>query len=281
MAVEPVKNAMTVDVEDFYQVSAFEQFIPAECWETYPQRVHLGLMRILDTMERRQVRGTYFILGWVAEHFPELVREIANRGHEIGFHSRSHQLIYNMTPEDFREDIHRGKALLEEVAGREVRAFRAPSFSITEKSLWALDILAEEGFLYDSSIFPIHHDRYGIPNANIHIHALETVHGEVREFPPAVVRKFGQNLPVSGGGYFRLYPYWLTRRWLRQINRERPFVFYIHPWELDPEQPRLPFGSRATQFRHRVGLRKNAKKLDCLLRDFSFGPLSEVIDQNI
>ncbi|MBO5437322.1 MAG: DUF3473 domain-containing protein [Thermoguttaceae bacterium] len=273
-------NAFTVDVEDFYQVSAFEKFIPRSEWENYPQRILESLPRILDLTAEMQTRGTFFILGWQAEKHPGLVRSIADAGHEIGFHSFSHSLIYEMEPEMFREELRRGKAILEDLTGRKVEAFRAPSFSITKKSLWALDILAEEGFRYDSSIFPIYHDRYGIPDAPREIHQRMTSGGLIWEFPPTASALGPVNLPVSGGGYFRLYPYALTRHFLKKMNRKekRPFIFYVHPWEVDPEQPRLPFGSRAVQFRHRVGLGRNLAKLRKLLRDFSFGTLSEAIN---
>ena len=273
-------NALTVDVEDFYQVSAFESYIPRGEWENYPQRVVDSTQTLLELFAEREVHGTFFILGWVAARYPQLVRDIAAMKHEIGFHSSSHALIYNMTLDSFREELHRGKSDLEAIIGQPVQAFRAPSFSITHKSLWAFDVLAEEGIRYDSSVFPIHHDRYGIPSAPVAIHAVTTSAGTLWEFPPSVVSCFGVNFPVSGGGYFRLYPYWLTRRCLRRIDRkcQRPFVFYVHPWEVDPKQPKLPFGSRATQFRHRVGLGKNLTKLGHLLRDFAFAPISTVIE---
>ncbi len=278
-----MKNAFTVDVEDFYQVSAFEKFISRSDWEDYPQRILESLPRILDVMAEFETLGTFFILGWQAEKHPELIRKIADAGHEIGFHSFSHALIYEMNRSDFQEEVRRGKKLLEDVTGKKVEAFRAPSFSVTKKSLWALDVLAEEGFRYDSSIFPIYHDRYGIPDAPREIHVRETEYGKIWEFPPSAVAFRGMNLPVSGGGYFRLYPYTVTRHFLSEINRKegRPFMFYVHPWEVDPGQPKLPFGSRATQFRHRVGLGRNLAKIRKLLRDFSFCTLSEVINYEI
>lgn len=280
---QPIQNVFTVDVEDFYQVSAFEKFIPRDSWRDYPQRILESLPKILDLTDEFHVHGTFFILGWQAENHPDLVRKIADAGHEIGFHSFSHSLIYEMTPDAFRDELRRGKKLLEDLVGRKVEAFRAPSFSITKKSLWALDILAEEGFRFDSSIFPIYHDRYGIPDAPREIHSRETDHGQIWEFPPSAAALGAVNFPVSGGGYFRLYPYALTRHFLRRINRKenRPFIFYVHPWEVDPEQPRLPFGSQAVQFRHRTGLRANLAKLRKLLRDFSFCTLSEGINYEI
>lgn len=273
-----MKNALTVDVEDFYQVSAWEPFIARSEWENYPQRVEYGTKIILEKLSEKGIYGTFFILGWIGRRYPKLIQEIASRGHELGFHSGEHHLLYHQTPEKFREDLRCGKRELEDQTGQEVTAFRAPSFSITTESLWALELLVEEGFQYDSSLFPIHHDRYGIPGAPIRIHPIRTASGTLWEFPPSVVRFGKWNFPVSGGGYFRLYPYALSRFCLQRVNRNRPFVFYIHPWELDPEQPILPFGSRTTQFRHRVGLRKNASKLERLLKDFAFGKLSEVVE---
>lgn len=275
-----ILNAFTVDVEDFYQVSAFESFIARDSWESYPQRVLDSAPVLLDLLDEFETKGTFFILGWIARRHPDLVREIARRGHEIGFHSGSHALIYNMTQDEFRTDLRDGKRFLEDLVGQPVRAFRAPSFSITKKSLWALDILADEGFMYDSSVFPVYHDRYGIPDAQREIYRHDTATGELWEFPPSVATFGKLNLPVSGGGYFRLYPYALSKCFLNHILRKegRPFVFYVHPWEVDPGQPRLPFGTRATQFRHRVGLSRNLSKLRKLLHDFSFSTLSTVIN---
>ena len=276
----PLRNALTVDVEDFYQVAAFEKYIPRETWSTYPQRIEDSTRRILNILAESNVRATFFILGWVAERFPGLVREIADANHEIGLHSYHHRLIYEMTPEDFRGDLRKGKAILENILGKPVLSFRSPCFSITQKSLWALEILVEEGIQYDSSIFPIYHDRYGIPGGKTKIHKIQTAAGELREFPPSVVRFCGMNFPVSGGGYFRLYPYAFSRFCLKHTRRKEnhPFMFYLHPWEVDPDQPVLNFGSRSTRFRHRVGLKRNMMKLRRLLNDFSFGGMQEIID---
>jgi len=278
-----LKNVFTVDVEDFYQVSAFEKFIPRDSWKDYPQRILESLPIILDLLDEFHVHGTFFILGWQAEYHPELVKKISQAGHEIGFHCFSHSLIYEMTRDSFRDELRRGKVLLEDLSGQKVEAFRAPSFSITKKSLWALDVLAEEGFRLDSSIFPVIHDRYGIPDAPREIHLRETAHGSIWEYPPSAAAIGSVNFPVSGGGYFRLYPYFLSKYFLRQINQKekRPFIFYVHPWEVDPNQPKLPFGSKAVQFRHRVGLGRNLAKLRKLLRDFSFCTLSEGINYEI
>ena len=227
------------------------------------------------------MRATFFVLGWVADRYPQLVHEIHRLGHEIGSHSYWHRLIYDLSPEEFRDDLRRSRDVLENLIGAPVTAYRGPSFSITKRSLWALDILIEEGFCVDSSVFPIHHDRYGIPGAERCVHTLRTSAGQLWEFPPSVARFAGFNLPVSGGGYFRLYPYALTRHCLKRLNRARreAFMFYVHPWEIDPEQPRLGIGSRASRFRHYVNLSSTERKLDALLRSFRFGRLCDVIQQ--
>lgn len=268
-------NALTIDVEDYYHATAFEKRIDRRQWDDYPSRVTPNTHRILQLLDRHQVRATFFILGWVAHRFPSLVRAIADAGHEVGCHSYWHRLIYRMTPEEFHADLKQGRAVLEDVLGSPVTAYRAPCFSITRQSLWALDILREEGFQYDSSIFPIRHDRYGIPDANPLPHRLADAPQEMWEFPPSVVRLWKANLPIAGGGYFRLYPVRWTAHCIRRLQRlGRPFMFYIHPWELDPSQPRLP-GSLIARWRHYLNLSSTERKLDWLLRQFRFGCLSE------
>jgi polysaccharide deacetylase family protein (PEP-CTERM system associated) len=271
-------NAFTVDVEDYFQVTAFERHIGREAWPTIESRVAQGTYRLLDLLARHNTLATFYVLGWVAERFPELVRHIQSAGHEIGSHSHWHRLIYQLSPQEFRDDLVLSLRAIEEATGEAVTNYRAPSFSITRRSLWALDILAEHGITCDSSVFPIHHDRYGIPNARRHIHRIDTASGSLWEFPPSVSRVGQVNLPVSGGGYFRLYPLSFTVRCLRQINRAgRPFMFYIHPWELDPEQPKVRAGTRLSRLRHRVNLASTEKKLDRLLPRFRFGRVCDVI----
>jgi polysaccharide deacetylase family protein (PEP-CTERM system associated) len=220
-------NALTIDVEDYYQVSGFERFVERSQWDRYESRVVENTRRVLRLLDEQQVPATFFILGWVAERFPQLVRDIQQAGHEIGSHSYWHRLVYQLTSDEFREDLVRSRDVLEQIIGQRVTAYRAPSFSITKDSLWALDILASEGFLSDSSIYPIYHDRYGIPDAQPGLHRIATRAGDLWEFPASVRRVAGMNVPVSGGGYFRLYPLWLTRRALKNINHvvKRPFVF--------------------------------------------------------
>jgi polysaccharide deacetylase family protein (PEP-CTERM system associated) len=272
-----VLNALTIDVEDYYQVSAFEHCVDRARWGEFEPRVALGTQRILDILDRAGVRATFFVLGWVADRQPALVRAIHAAGHEIASHGYWHRLIYRQKPEEFRSDLRRSRALLEDVTGAPVTAYRAPSFSITRQNLWALDVLIEEGFLFDSSIYPTYHDRYGIAGAPLGPHRIVRPAGSIWEFPGTVWRGLGYPLPIGGGGYFRLYPYWLTRLGLGAINREgRPFVAYVHPWELDPGQPRLRPG-RLKAFRHYVNLERTEQRLARLAHDFPLGTLSEVL----
>jgi polysaccharide deacetylase family protein (PEP-CTERM system associated) len=273
-------HAFTVDVEDYFQVSAFEKCVERKDWDHYPSRVVANTRRILELLEKHEVLGTFFILGWIAERFPRLVKEIAEAGHEIASHGYSHRLIYTQTPEEFRQDIRRSVDIMEDVAGRRVYAYRAPSFSVTKNSRWALDILCEEGFTVDSSVVPIFHDVYGMPGARRGLHRLQTASGTLWEFPPAVYplgRKF--MLPVGGGGYFRIYPSWMSYWLLRRLERGRtPFMFYIHPWEVDPDQPRMP-ASFKSRFRHYRNLHTTHQKLDLLLQRFRFGRICDVLEE--
>ena len=272
-----MENALTVDVEDYFQVSAFDKQIPRSQWPSMESRVVNNTQRILKLFSECNVRGTFFVLGWVAEHFPMIVREIVDNGHELASHGYWHRLVYRQSADEFRQDVRRSRQLLEDLGGVAVRTYRAPSFSITKESIWALTVLAEEGYTVDSSIFPIRHDRYGVPDANPSIHQLTTSSGTITEFPPSVLywRKF--SLPVAGGGYFRLYPAALTIRAFGRINRHRPGIFYIHPWEIDSDQPRLDVGSVVTRFRHYVNLSRTERKLKKLLTSLSFGPVGRVL----
>ena len=279
-AASKMLNIFTVDVEDYFQVSAFEKHVDRDCWDQWESRVAANTHRILELLDRHGVRATFFVLGWIAERYPELVREIHACGHEIGSHGYWHRLIYGQTPADFRSDLRRSRDVLQDAIGCRVTAHRAASFSITRQSLWALEILVEEGFKADSSVFPVRHDRYGIPDAKPGPHRLSTPAGPIWEFPPSVARFAGMNLPVGGGGYFRLLPLPWTAYWLRRINRvQRPLMFYVHPWEFDPGQPRIR-ASRLSRFRHYVNISKNQRKLDGLLRRFRFGRLCDVININ-
>ena len=234
---------------------------------------------MLDLLARNDIRGTFFVVAWVAEHHPDLVRRIVAGGHELASHSYWHRLVYELSPEEFRRDLRQSKRILEDISGVEITAYRAPSFSIIQRSIWALDILVEEGFRTDSSIYPVVHDRYGIPGAKRTIHRIQTKAGSLWEFPPSVRSLLGVNLPVSGGGYFRCYPYWFSAQSFRQINckANRPFMFYVHPWEIDPGQMRMSFARGSTRFRHYYNLKANYEKLERLLTDFSFTTMSDVI----
>jgi len=277
----PIENAFTVDVEDYFHVQAFAGTIDRQNWDQYACRVVANTHAVLKLLDRAQVRGTFFVLGWVAERYPQLVRDIKKSGHEIGSHSHAHRLIYEMTPDEFRDDLRRAGEAIGSITGERVTAFRAPCFSVTSRSLWALDILAEEGYRYDSSIFPVHHDNYGIPSAERFPHRITCARGDMWEFPPSVVKFWKFNLPVAGGGYFRLYPARFSLWCLKHINRvaRQPFMFYIHPWELDPDQPRLP-GSLRSRFRHYQNLSTTVSKLERLLKTFRFGSLSSSLERH-
>ena len=274
-----ILNAFTVDVEDYFQVSGFERDIDRADWDRWESRVVRNTHRILALLDRHNVCATFFVLGWVAHRHPQLVSDVHRCGHEIGSHSYWHRLIYGQSPEQFRGDLRQSRDVIADIIGEQVTAYRAPSFSITRQSLWALEILAEEGFQLDSSVFPIHHDRYGLPGAKPYPHQIATTAGPLWEFPASVARIARMSIPVGGGGYFRLYPLRWTLFCLRRINRRtsRPFVFYVHPWELDPDQPRPPIRSRLSRFRHYVNLATTEQKLGGLLQAFRFALLRDVL----
>jgi len=279
MGKSPIVNAFTIDVEDYFQVEAFSSVIRREQWATMEYRAERNVGRILELLDERRVHGTFFILGWVAERSPQLIRDIANAGHEIACHGWSHRLIYKQTPQEFREETARSKGLLEDLVGKPVRGYRAASFSITTASLWALDTLIDLGFEYDSSVFPVRHDNYGIPGAELAPFAITAPSGrKLIEFPMSVATYGPLNVPVSGGGYFRIFPYWLVRAGLKRINERehRPFVFYLHPWEIDPEQPRVAAGLKS-RLRHYTNLKHCEARLRRLLGEFAFAPMDRVL----
>lgn len=273
------RNVLTVDVEDYFHPNSMDAVIAPSSWDGLPGRVEHNTHRLLDLLSEHDVRATFFVLGWVAERLPQLVAEIARRGHEVACHGYAHRLVYRLGPERFRDDVSRGKRVLEDCLGARVAGFRAASYSIVETTLWALDILIEEGFDYDSSIFPVRHDIYGVPGFHRFAVRLRRPAGEIVEIPPSTVRVLGRNWPVAGGGYFRILPYWVTRRAVRRINRRdrAPAIVYVHPWELDADQPRLHAGARS-RFRHYTNLRHTEARLRRLLREFSFAPIRDVID---
>lgn len=278
MADAPIVNAMSVDVEDYFQVSAFGAVVQRESWDERESRVCANTDRLLAMFAESDVRATFFVLGWVADKFPSLVRRIAAQQHEIASHGYSHRLVYDQTPYQFREDVRRAKGVLEAISGTTVDGFRAPSYSVTERSLWALDVLVEEGYRYDASIFPIYHDRYGIPSSPRHAHVLKLTTGSIVEAPASTVRLGNVNLPIAGGGYFRLLPYWWTRWGIDRLNRveRRPAIFYLHPWEIDPSQPRIAVRA-TTRIRHYRNLGKTEVRLRRMMRDFKFSTVASVL----
>jgi polysaccharide deacetylase family protein (PEP-CTERM system associated) len=274
-------NAFTVDVEDYFHVAALSSAIRRDSWSRRELRVADNTERLLEILDAHNVHATFFVLGWLAEQVPALVRRIADAGHEIACHGFSHQLVYKQTPSEFREETIRAKQYLEDTIGHAVLGYRAASFSVTRDSLWALDVLIDLGFHYDSSIFPIHHDLYGLPGATPEPHRVSAPSGRtLAEFPMSAARFFGVQVPVSGGGYFRILPYWVTHAGLKQINerRERPFAFYLHPWELDPGQPRIKVGA-FSRFRHYTNLSRCEARLQRVLGDFAFTTMHEALQQ--
>lgn len=267
-----MKNALTIDLEDWFCANNLR--ITIEEWDRRDLRVVENTDRILDLLDRHSVQATFFVLGWIADRVPALVQEIEQRGHEIATHGYSHTLLTEVTPAEFEADLCRALEVTRRLVTQPLLGFRAPSFTITRKTLWALDILARHGIKYDSSIFPVRfHPDYGMPDAALSIHRI----GPIIEVPMSVARILGRNIPCSGGGYFRVFPYAITRFLLQQCNREgRPAVFYLHPWEVDPGQPRVKL-SFSKSFRHYMNLDKTLERLDHLLDDFEFAPVREVL----
>jgi polysaccharide deacetylase family protein (PEP-CTERM system associated) len=272
------RHAFTVDVEDYYQVDVFSGSIPHSEWPTYESRVVENTRCILRLLGDRGIRGTFYVLGYVAQQHPELVREIQRDGHEIGCHGYWHRSLHRMTPDEFRKDLLLATDVLSDIAGERMTTYRAPNFSIRNDTLWGLDILADAGYLIDSSIFPVVHDRYGIPDADRAPHRRPVGQGHIWEFPPSVFRSPVGNVPIAGGGYFRLLPYSVSEWFLRQTAERDglPLMFYIHPWEVDPEQPRISC-SWKSRFRHYQNLRSTERKLQRLLGTFSFGTVTEAL----
>jgi len=272
-------NAFTVDVEDYFQVAALKSAIDRHTWSSRELRVERNTDRMLELLGLHGTTATFFVLGWVAERAPALVRRIASAGHEVACHGYSHELIYQQTRDEFTEETRRSKLFLEDVIGRAVQGYRAASFSITRESIWALDVLIDLGFTYDSSIFPIRHDRYGMPGAAAEAGTVRAPSQRtIVEFPMSTARCLGFRLPVCGGGFFRIFPYWFTRIALRSINAAgEPFAFYVHPWEIDPQQPRVSVGW-FSRFRHYTNLSRCEARLQRLLGEFHFGSMRSVLE---
>ncbi len=268
---------MSVDVEDYFQVGAFEHTIPHAEWERWPCRVEANIERILALFERHDIKATFFTLGWIAQRYPDMVRTIVAAGHELASHGYGHQRATALTASEFRADVTRAKALLEDIGGKAVNGYRAPSFSIGSGNLWALDVLAETGHRYSSSIYPIAHDHYGMPDAPRFPYRPQQC-ASLLEMPPTTVLWHGRNLPAAGGGYFRLLPYVASRWLINRVNQtdKRSAMFYFHPWEIDPLQPRVPGAPLKSRLRHYVNLGRMEAKLERLCRDFNWGRADQV-----
>jgi polysaccharide deacetylase family protein (PEP-CTERM system associated) len=276
-----MKNAITIDLEDYYQVSAFSHDVAVDKWDAFASRIENNTAKLLSIFDDFGAKATFFTLGWVAKKYPKLVREIADRGHEIACHSNVHRSVYTMTADEFRQDTLQAKQSLEDVTGNPVRGYRAPSFSITRNSLWAFEILAELGFSYDSSVFPIKHPNYGWPRAPRFPFTIHTANGSITEFPMSTLQVGGVRAPIGGGAYLRLLPYWYTKWSIRYLNKseDRSACFYLHPWELDSEQPRMA-SSISARLRHYWGLQSLESKFQRLLRDFEVQPLTYLIGES-
>lgn len=270
-----VSNALTIDVEDYFQVSALAPYIPRDRWDDQPCRVERNVHQLLQTLGDEGARATFFTLGWIAKRYPRLVREVAAAGHEVASHGFSHRRASEQTQDEFFEDIATAKALLEDITGLPVRGYRAPSFSIGRSNLWAFDSIAAAGYTYSSSVYPVQHDHYGMPDAPRFPYVVRP---DLVEIPITTTRLWGRNLPAGGGGYFRLAPYPVSRWAIGRVNRrdQQPAIFYMHPWEIDPGQPRIGGIDAKTRFRHYVNLEQTEPRLQRLLRDFRWDRVDRV-----
>lgn len=277
MPAKPIHNAMTIDVEDYFQVSAFASHIPRDSWPHLSCRVEANIDRILTLLDAQSIKATFFTLGWIAERYPAMVRRIVEQGHELASHGYGHERVSDLNADEFSEDICRSKSLLEDISGQKVQGYRAPSFSIGSANLWTLDTLLEAGYRYSSSIYPIRHDHYGMPDAPRFAFYPNGEDG-LLELPITTVRLMNRNLPAGGGGYFRFFPYAMSR-WLMQRVNDRDgqsAIFYFHPWELDPGQPRQKNIGLKTRFRHYVNLDRMEARLNALTRDFQWGRMDQI-----
>ena len=276
VVTHPVVNALTIDVEDYFHVSAFAPYIARSSWDSLPCRIEQNIDRVLQLLADRSVNATFFTLGWIAERYPEMVRRIVAGGHELASHGYAHERAAAQGPDPFFADVALAKAVLEDIVGTEVQGYRAPSFSINDDNLWAYDCLAKAGYRYSSSVYPFRHDHYGAPGRSRFAHLASA---GVLEVPIATVRLFRTNLPAGGGGYFRLMPYALSRWLIRRVNDadEESAVFYFHPWEIDPEQPRVKEADPRARFRHYINLERTATRLQLLLADFRWDRLDHVV----
>jgi polysaccharide deacetylase family protein (PEP-CTERM system associated) len=277
MATKQIRNAMTIDVEDYFQVSAFARHISRDSWPTLSCRVEANIDRILTLLNEKHIKATFFTLGWIAERYPDMVRRIAHAGHEIASHGYGHLRASDQSAEEFKDDITRSKALLEDISGQEVKGYRAPSFSIGTQNLWALDVLFEAGYRYSSSIYPIQHDHYGMPDAPRFAFYPNGENG-LLELPLTTVRLMNRNLPAGGGGYFRFFPYAMSRWLMQRVNShdQQSAIFYFHPWEIDPGQPRQKNVGLKTRFRHYVNLDRMESRLKALTHDFAWDRMDKI-----
>lgn len=275
MNVPSITNALTIDVEDYFQVSAFAPYIRREDWDQRECRVERNVDRILGLLDRHHTKATFFTLGWVAERYPDMVRRIVREGHELASHGYGHQRASDLDEAEFFDDVQRAKGILEDIGGQAVLGYRAPSFSIGRGNLWALDTLVKAGYRYSSSIYPVKHDHYGMPDAPRFAHEVRP---GLMEVPPTTLRLFDRNLPSSGGGFFRLLPYSVSRWMLQQVNQRdaRSAIFYFHPWEIDADQPRVAGADAKARFRHYVNIDRNERKLTRLLQDFRWGRMDAI-----
>jgi len=271
-----MKNALSIDLEEYFQIHVLSGIIHPDTWDSLPSWVEQDSLRILSLLEEEGVKATFFCLGWIAEHHKSLIRLIHDKGHEVACHGYSHQVIYRQDTSRFRDDVSRAKRILEDITGQKVIGYRAPTYSITMKTLWALKILEDLGFQYDSSIFPIYHDNYGIPDAPRFPYRIPN--SSLVEFPISTLKIGPLNIPISGGGYFRLIPYPLIRAGFRRLNAlDKPFIFYIHPWEVNPKIPKINGMSTFSRFRTYTGIPGAFKKLSHIMKDFTFAPVHEVL----
>ncbi len=272
-----IVNALTVDVEDYFHVSAFSPHVPRHDWDRLPSRVERNVDRILQLLDDGRARATFFMLGWIAQKYPLLVRRIVETGHELASHGFDHRRASEQSPAEFSADIRRAKALLEELSGEEVKGYRAPSFSVGPANAWAFECIAQAGYRYSSSLYPIRHDHYGVPDAPRFVHRVESA--GLLELPVSTVRLLGANWPAGGGGYFRLLPYPVSKWWLRRVNAvdRQPAVFYFHPWEIDPHQPRPSGLTAKTRFRHYLNLGRMEARLRRLLKDFRWDRVDHLL----
>lgn len=275
-----MKNALTVDVEDWFQVSNFDAIVSRDSWDSMPSRVEQNTKRLLDLFDEFQVHGTFFVLGWVAERFPALVRDIADRGHEVASHGYGHRLVYTLKPEEFAADLRRSREVIEAASGVIPRGYRAPSFSVDRRSFWAFDVLHRENFTFDSSVFPVRHPRYGVPSfSRTPVRVITPQGATMREFPLTTLRLFGRNLGASGGGYLRIFPLAVLERAYQKMNAGgHPGCLYLHPWEIDPEQPRLRVRGLG-RITHYTNLDQTERRLRTLFKAFEFGTMSESLSE--